>query len=50
MKTPILIELLKRLQDKIVIVFVNNKLLLDNLVLELKNEKLKALGIHGNME
>ena len=46
----ILIELLQRLKNYVIIVFVNNKLVIDNIVDELKNNNINALGIHSNKE
>lgn len=49
-KQHVLIEILNRLTHHTVIVFVNNKPTLEQLVDVLVANKIKALGIHGNME
>jgi ATP-dependent RNA helicase len=49
-KMVILIELLQRLKNYVIIVFVNNKLVIDNIVDELKKNNINALGIHSNKE
>jgi translation initiation factor 4A len=49
-KMIILIELLQRLKNYVIIVFVNNKLAIDSIVEELKNNNINALGIHSNKE
>lgn len=49
-KMIILIELLNRLKNNVVIVFVNNKSIIDNIVDELKKSGINALGIHSNKD
>lgn len=49
-KMIILVELLSRLTNNVVIVFVNNKNMIDNIVDELKKNNINAMGIHSNKE
>lgn len=50
LKMLILTELLLRLKNNVIIVFVNNKNDIDNIVNELKKNDINALGIHSNKD
>ena len=50
LKMLILVELLLRLKNNVIIVFVNNKNDIDNIVSELNNKNITALGIHSNKD